>query len=66
VAVGGGWVLLRVSGDGMCLARADSGDGRLFSDEGSECLFLFGFVYSYLFTVYLCNGLILYGLLSDF
>jgi hypothetical protein len=28
--------------------------------------FLFEFVYSCLFTVYLCNGLILYGLLGGF
>jgi hypothetical protein len=28
--------------------------------------FLFGFVYYCLFTVYFCNGLILYGLLGGF
>jgi hypothetical protein len=49
VAVGGGsWWLgaAGVSGDGACLARPDSGNGLLFSSEGSGffsiwiCIFL--------------------------
>jgi hypothetical protein len=32
-------VLLGVSRYGLCLARADSGDGLLFSDESNGCLF---------------------------
>jgi hypothetical protein len=37
-----------------------------FSARVVDVFFLFEFVYYCLFTVYLCNGLILYGLLSDF
>lgn len=37
-----------------------------FPAKAMDVFFLFGFVYSYLFTVYLYNGLILYGLLGGF
>jgi hypothetical protein len=59
VAVGGDlwWLgVAGVSGDVACIARADSGNDRFFSNESNGSIFLFGFVYFCLFTVYLCNG----------
>jgi hypothetical protein len=65
---GGGLWWLGVVGDsgcGACVARADSG-----SDWSSPALavdvFLFGLYILCLFTVYLCNWLILYELLGGF
>jgi hypothetical protein len=37
-----------------------------FPTREVDVFFLFGFVYSCFFTVYICNRLILYGLLGSF
>lgn len=61
MVVCGGWMLLGVSGDGVCVVRADSDDGWSFSGDGSGCLLLV-FVHSFFSQFISCNRLILYEL----
>jgi hypothetical protein len=57
-------MLLGVLGDGVCVVRADSGDGWFLFLAMAVVVFCLVFVYSFFSQYIFCNRLILYGLLS--
>jgi hypothetical protein len=64
MVVCGGWMLLGVLGDGVCVVRADSDDSLVLFPAMAVAVFCLVFVYFFFSQFIFCNRLILYGLLS--